>query len=243
MSQNNFRTAIRSLKIDAPGGAPEVEQLYADLLGEERSLRIDAISDFFKKRKREARATVRQMAIGDALATSLRSVKPLYAAAISATEALEAEERQLVALRHNLPVDVRFGLTIKSRNLMAPRDLMRTWGDDNSGDIDGDEFDKHVKGLGFQSTAAELAELYALFDDDDSGTITLDEVRGALKKLANSVAQFSATESAKAKKVAVARAAAEEAQYQCEKALVAAEKGAEAAAPSERSDAPSTRRM
>ena len=81
---------------------------------------------------------------------------------------------------------VRFALCdALSRSSTRVIELFKQWDEDGEGGIDKKEFRRAIKSLGFDFFAndAELDMAFAEFDVDKSGTITYEELNGALRRM------------------------------------------------------------
>ena len=198
------------------------DELFTDIQGKDAQVSYDKLTTYLKALKASdaARLTPKEQAKrGVILAANLRTARELWTAALTATEAYDGETNALAAMKENRTLEVQLGMVLKSRNLLAARDLFRAWDDDGSKYIEQEEFEKHLMGLGFVVEDHEFIQLFKLFDENLDGGTSLEEVKIALAKLSGVVADCVANESAKAKSVSAAKRTARAAQDAAQEAL------------------------
>ena len=127
---------------------------------------------------------------------------------------------------------------MKQKNIKIG-ELVIAWDKDRSGEVDSAEFATHVREMGLKATDRELQELFEMLDDDGSGSLDLEELKAALRKLlsiAGSATQQKAADKVataavqKAKKLAeAAQKVAHEAMKESEARYAAAEEAAKEA--------------
>jgi hypothetical protein len=89
----------------------------------------------------------------------------------------------LLQPRSDVPiVDQLRDLLVRNRARVV--DLFREWDDDGNGTIDRHEFRHALKALGVNASKADVDELFASFDHDQSGALGFEEVNKMLRQRA-----------------------------------------------------------
>lgn len=217
-----FKSCIKNLNLPNVSQA-DMDGLYAQLLGEEKALSTETVKAVLRDAKRDAASLGERMKIGRARAKRLREVKQLYAAALTATEVSEENERALEAMRQSPPVGVRFGRHLAKMSLLAPRDVMKRWDDDGSGGVDFDELSNALGSIQFKFEPPDVPVLFELLDQNGDGDIDLEDLKSAIKVMTHPqsgmTAQHVAAERMQARVCAEKRGDAKAAQQVCQRAF------------------------
>ena len=98
------------------------------------------------------------------------------------TERYEELHARVALLRENLPLDARLGVVIVRRSLKLS-DVISRWDNNGNGQLERVEFFQNIVELGLETDRAESDALFASFDEDDDGSLSIIELKPALKKL------------------------------------------------------------
>uniref|UniRef100_A0A7S3EW13 EF-hand domain-containing protein n=1 Tax=Haptolina ericina TaxID=156174 RepID=A0A7S3EW13_9EUKA len=94
----------------------------------------------------------------------------------------EKEAERLDEIKKQQPLVVKLGEALLKKNIRAV-DWLRSWDTNGDGMIQKEEFYEHVAGLGIQADKEEMDALFSTLDEDGSGTLELNELKPALRKL------------------------------------------------------------
>lgn len=106
---------------------------------------------------------------------------------VDATRASELADARFEELRNNKSVGARLGALLQMRAIKIG-DLTNRWDPDGNG-IDMKEFVDNVLALGLDAQPDELNSLFVSLDEDGGGTLDGDELKHALKTLADAYEQ------------------------------------------------------
>ena len=217
-----FKSCIKNLNLPSCTQA-DMDHLFATLLGDEKTLTTETVKAALREAKRDAATLGERMKIGRARAKTLRDVRQLFTAALTATETFEENERALEEMRTAPPVGVRFGRHLAKMSLLAPRDVMKRWDDDGSGGVDYDELANALESIQFKFEPKDVPLLFELLDQNADGDIDLEDLKTALNAVTHPqsgmIAQHVAAEKVQARVCAETRTDAKSAQQVCQRAL------------------------
>ena len=217
-----FKSCIKNLNLPNISQA-DLDHLFAELLGDEKTLTTETVKTALREAKRDAATLGERMKVGRARAKTLRDVRQLFTAALTATETCEENERTLDDMRLAPPVGVRFGRHLAKMSLLAPRDVMKRWDDDGSGGVDFDELANAFDSIQFKFEPKEVPVLFELLDQNADGDIDLEDLKAALNAITHAqsgmIAKHVAAEKVQARVCAENRAEAKSAQQVCQRAL------------------------
>lgn len=146
-------------------------------------------------------------------AAKLREAAEAFDKAAEDAAAHEAAEARFAAAWD--PVEARLGLLLTKRNIKIG-DMVHGWDSNGNGLIEPDEFREHILALGLKDDGTGLDALFRSLDKDGSGTLDIDEIKAALKRIRESAAKAAVDEHWKRREVAAmlktARASQVEAQ-------------------------------
>ena len=103
-------------------------------------------------------------------------------AAVAATQAWEASQKEMAALREHKTLDVRLGAVLAAKGMKVV-DLVRSWDKSGDGAIDKKEFVDNVLRLKIEAERGEIEELFDSLDEDHGGELSTDEIKVALRTL------------------------------------------------------------
>ena len=104
--------------------------------------------------------------------------------AADATAEAEQADRQLEELRSNKSAAARMGAELLRKNIKIA-DLVQTWCDKATGEVDKRAFCRNAKKMGVDPPLEddELIELFNSIDEDGGGTLDQEELKAALVNL------------------------------------------------------------
>jgi len=216
ISKQEFRLNVRKLGLlEGEASTKELDALYESLdVDGSGALDLEEMKYALKGLQSNARVAQGQRKRTLEWVEKLRVVAALFGAAAADTMTYEVEKQKLDEMRRTLadgsPANA-LGLLFKKQGIKGV-DVVSTWDKEGTG-LDLEKFKRMVRAVGSPPGMPngwqddQLEQLFNLLDDDGSGTLSVDELQEALKKLLSITSNANAAKIAeKAMKAAVAQA-------------------------------------
>ena len=186
LSKMEFRQNIRKLLDKAD--SKKIDAMF-DSLDENRSGTLDLqdIRTALKKLQDAAGVMARSTLDVREKIERIRQLESLAQQALEATRVMEEKTAEMERLLSNTSVSARLGAQIILKR-MKVGDVLQKWDANGDGELEKPEFRQNVKSLGVQAEGREIDELFDSLNTDGGKTLSMAEVKVALKTLTEDAA-------------------------------------------------------
>jgi Ca2+-binding EF-hand superfamily protein len=189
----------------------ELDALYDSLdVDGSGELDLDEMKQALERLKDDLSSALARRAKYQVFAHRRRKVANAITEAIEATEIYEEERAKLDTLKRGTAA-ARLGMLLKNKS-MKVSELVAQWDTDGNNRIDLDEFRTKARALGLEGTQDELAECFAELDVAGHGSLGLQDMTLAFKKLMTASLDYKKREYGQEKAVKKAQAFAQSVQ-------------------------------